>query len=165
MTAEIRATKLSAVSRKRIAKLATFIKNLKSEKLDMGQVAYIGDSGNMDPKKCNSAGCAMGWSPIVFPDLLEYRKPTKESKVWDIRLKRKKKVLNYEAISEVLGIPDDDAAHLFCSGRTVYDTPAQVSAGLLQYAKDGMVPPACFEVKESYLAWIAGRVEAVYPKK
>ena len=51
----------------RLEKLAAFLDTLPKEKFDFDTVWESGD--------CGSVGCAIGWTPVVFPDLVRRLHP------------------------------------------------------------------------------------------
>jgi hypothetical protein len=154
---EVKGAKLSASSKKDILKLSAFIAKLKPTKLNMGIVAELRGSEKMDPIKCNSAGCAMGWSPIVFPNKLVYEDNDEDTLTIATKDLKHDGV---EAMVYVLKIPDFDADILFGAGSKTYRSPEQVAKGLKEYANTGVVPRACFEDSYDYFEYISNRLLA-----
>ena len=116
--------------RKRILKHADFIATLKPAKLLMTTVTQM-DDGKMDPYKCSSVACAMGWTPAVFPRLIEW------TMLGSLRMKESRK-RDYSAMVELFDISMDHAGILFGGGGDrFYHTPKQVAAGLRRYAESG----------------------------
>jgi len=137
------------MNKAKILKLAEFIERLPRRKLNMGYIARLNGSKQMDPHECNSAACAMGWAPAVFPRELKW---TRDVAI----ISRKTGLRDLSAIAQVLDITDvrtgvsidgtiqrEDALYLFSSGRPLYHTPKQVAAGLREYAKTGILPERC----------------------
>ena len=153
MKKEKQRTELTEKHKKRILKHAKFISKLPEEKLEMKYVACLNESKEMNPKKCNSAACAMGWLPVSFPEFFKYHK---ESEMHDeqrlfIALKKDKHPKNhdfksdgpltdFDAAEYFFGMTGKDSNRLFGSGNSRYSTPKQVSKSLKKYAKTGLVP-------------------------
>ena len=121
--------------KRRFFKLADFIKGLKGRKLNMGAVATADDDGKILPKECDSAACAMGWTPAVFPRLMKWPTlyPGSTSSVILIGTKK----TNYDAMCTLFNINRSDAEALFNSGQTNYHTPLQVARGLRRFVESG----------------------------
>jgi hypothetical protein len=56
----------------RLYKLAKFLDNLPEENFDFGVVIDIMGDPTKDIHSCGTVGCAIGWTPRVFPKLVEY---------------------------------------------------------------------------------------------
>jgi hypothetical protein len=130
---------------KRLLKHADFLASLKPRKLDMGDIATTDDDGNMNPFKCSSVACVMGWTPAVFPRIMEWRIDTSEGAA-DVVHKRTGS-MNFAAMGELFDVPMGDADVLFGSGGPGYRTKTEVVRGLRQYAKTGKLP---FEERGKY---------------
>ena len=125
----------------RLLKLADFIGKLKPKKLDMDTIvnphyAEKDDKQSMNPYKCTSAACAMGWTPAVFPRLVEWSSYDKHSKsIEGVRLKVKgpRKYFDWDAMAKLFSITDTEATSLFGSGDPSYETPKQVAKGIKKF--------------------------------
>ncbi len=127
------------INKKRIYKLADFIGTLERKKLNMRFVAKDpSGKGKINPYKCNSVACAMGWAPFVFPKLLRWKFVVE--KMATIQTRGRKRLYAYEALEKILSISGWDSVILFGSGKSGYRTPKQVSKGLKQFADTGVLP-------------------------
>ena len=87
----------------RLLKLATFLDTLPRAQFDFATV--------FEKRECGTVGCAMGWTPAVFPRLVKY-------KDWgygnsDVRTKRR---LGFGAVAqEIFGLTTPEAMGLFVS--------------------------------------------------
>jgi len=94
---------------------------------------------DMNPHKCKSAACAMGWAPFVFPRHIEY---VSRRDGLHIRLKGRR-IVNRRAMERFLSISYYEASVLFGTGIDgIYKTPKQVSKVLRNYALTGELPVA-----------------------
>lgn len=119
----------------RLLKLASFLRKLPPERFDFGVVVKHETS-------CGTVGCAMGWTPAVFPDLVEW---TKDEEAWPLTLTKTGKPTDYDTLaSEIFEIGEDDAFSLFtpfnqgCIGLTRLPsdaTPSQVADLIEEYIK------------------------------
>ena len=149
---ELRAqNKLPEVTRRRLLKHADFIAKLKPHKLNMGLVARSlhegqsyyeeSDPTKMDPFHCKSVACAMGWTPVTFPDLMEWKLARPDDCELAVRAKRKRGLYDYDAMEWLFeGVPPRHLNKLFGSGETGYETPKEVAKGLRYYAETGQLP-------------------------
>jgi len=53
--------------RKKLTKIADFISAIKPSKFDMSFYTDLNGQKRMNPLKCTSAGCVIGWFPSIFP--------------------------------------------------------------------------------------------------
>lgn len=56
---------MKAIYKKRLLKLAAFLDKLPRKKFNFGSIVY-------SKPKCGTVGCAIGWTPKVFPSLVEW---------------------------------------------------------------------------------------------
>ena len=142
------------MNKKRLLKLADFIEKLEKKKLNMRTLVcprtqfaqalrefQVGSSGSkMDRFHCNGAACAMGWTPAVFPRLVEWT--PSDRPFMHIRGKGKNKGLwNCNLMAKIFDIPIEDAGYyIFSSGEPLYHTPKQVARGIREYVKPGKIP-------------------------
>jgi hypothetical protein len=134
------------VNKKRLLKLADFIEKLPNKKLHMEFVARPDKKGKIR-LECDSAACAMGWSPVVFPKLVKYTEDLNNTSDYDLEehldvyVKVGRDTLyDSEAMAELFGIRQYDAERLFGAGNKYYHTPKQVSKGLRKFIETGKVP-------------------------
>lgn len=131
----------------RLLKLADFLEKLPRKKFDFRTVI----TGPKPPRKeldCGSVACAMGWTPAVFPRLVEayvFSDEDPENIEMDVRLKADKECDDYCTVAEELfGLDEKSATGLFTPGHqdyinepTLYGTatPKQVAALIRRYVK------------------------------
>lgn len=134
----------------RLLKLAEFLENnVPDEKFDMDLVIQKCKSVE-DAKTCNSVCCAIGWTPHVFPDLVEYVRDTTEEEVdskgypyISLRLiNGSEAMLDYLTVAERLfDISSNGAEDLFnpwhdADGRP---TPQMVAKEIREYVANGHI--------------------------
>jgi hypothetical protein len=108
----------------------------------MKEICDLNGETHMDPYRCKSAACAMGWTPAVFPRLLKWV-PVSRFNTYDsilsvmaiVPLKNTKaeRLCNLDAMQVVFDISHLHAACVFGSGRKTYHTPKQVARGIREY--------------------------------
>ena len=59
---------MNKIERKRLEKLIGFLKKLKPEKFNFGSVISKWDRKH----ECGSVCCAIGWTPVIFPNLIKW---------------------------------------------------------------------------------------------
>ena len=109
----------------RLLKLATFLEILPREKFNFNCVIK-----RKPGKECGSVGCAIGWTPEVFPRLVKWNDP-------------KLNMAGYkELATELFDICYDNATYLFapgdpCVGQLpVTATPKMVAKHIRKFVKD-----------------------------
>lgn len=122
------------LQKRRIQKASKFIGKLRRHKLDMSYVASLNGAKTMNPHSCNSAGCVMGWLPIIFPKYFKYGRKW-SGPVYVYRIGKRQNLTT--SVEEFFGIPYIDADQLFGAGASGYQTPKQVAKGLKEYVKLG----------------------------
>lgn len=129
--------KTMVLNKARIYKMARFIGKLKPHKLDMELVAKPNESKKMDPFRCASAACVMGWMPAVFPKDVRWKIYDDDTWVKINVSKTKPRWADVDAsiVGKFFGIPFQAANILFGTGEEGYRTPKEVSKGLMEYAK------------------------------
>ena len=115
-----------------VLRLANFVGRLKPRKLCMEAFCELRGSRNLDPRRCKSVACALGWATVVFPRTL---KTSNGGTVVHIRSGK----VDQGAGAEAFGIPLLDAKVLFGIGFPGYRTPKQVARGLRHYARTGQI--------------------------
>ena len=124
------------MNKQRLRKLADFIEQLKPRKLDMTEIAVEDeDTGKMNPYKCKSVACAMGWTPFIFPTLIKY-----EVDVWCTLVSKKTGATDWDAMAEIFGLGIFEADVLFNAGTPSYHTPKQVAKGIRHFVDTGELP-------------------------
>ena len=81
----------------------------------------------------------MGWTPAVFPREVRWGGNFKHDE-GNIVTRGRVGEYDYDAVIKLFDISYSDARVLFGSGSNNYHTPKQVSKGLREYAKTGIVP-------------------------
>lgn len=106
-------------SAQRLMKLARFLHNVLPEnKFDFSVVTFGGDIPN-ETFSCGTVGCAIGWAPLVFPDLLRYeRSPSGESVYVHRKSDDRELAIDLSvassALMEFFGLSSPEARALFC---------------------------------------------------
>lgn len=133
----------------RIDQHAGFLETLGQRQFNMGIVACIG------PKvECVSAGCAMGWTPNTFPELVRWAYTPEEVRAWRRVASENKRnsfavsvqwrddpgVIDHEAMRLLFDITDREVGVLFGTGYNGYQTPKEVARGLRYFAKTRVLP-------------------------
>ena len=129
------------MNKKRLLKLADFIEKLPPRKLDMMHISDLNGAEVMNYRECTSVACAMGWTPAVFPKLVQWKYDYNSPDVVD-----KHGNSNEDAVATLFDIKVCDMEILFGCGTPRYHTPKQVAAGLREYVKTGVVPKRCIPV-------------------
>lgn len=126
--------KKEVLNKVRVRKMARFIGKLKPYKLEMSVVCELYQSEKMDAYHCKSAACVMGWMPAVFPKYARWTKPEPglDSPNVQIRLTQRGHWQDLD-VEEFFGMPEKACDIMFGSGFEGYNTPAQVSKGLINY--------------------------------
>lgn len=119
----------------RLLQLAAFLRKLPPERFDFGKVVE-------HATPCGTIGCAMGWTPAVFPELVEW---TKEEETWPLTLVETGQPTDYDALASVIfEIDEDDAFSLFTPLNQLHlglkriesdATPSQVADLIEQYVE------------------------------
>lgn len=88
----------------RLLKLASFLRKLPPERFDFGKVVQH------ETPRCGTIGCAIGWTPAVFPDLVEWSKVHADG----LKLNQDPSLHYYEEIAgDLFGMDYCDAMDLF----------------------------------------------------
>lgn len=135
---------MKTVYKRRMLRLAKFLDGLPPKKFDL---RIIVDGTTKAPCKadiqneaCGTVGCAMGWSPIVFPTMLEYRQGSYGPEDFDVVIKNKshKPKKNFHAIMKVLGIDYHESVDLFDPGGYMSNNvgPKDVARKIRKLVKD-----------------------------
>lgn len=66
--------KLTELGESRLLKMIQFLKELPEDKFDFSDVVSKYD----DENKCGTVCCAIGWTPIIFPNLVHWNPPSDE---------------------------------------------------------------------------------------
>jgi len=139
--------------KRRIKKLAAFLRRINPEKFDMHIIARTDDSGSMKPFECTSAACAMGWTPAVFPKLVkwDFHKGIdwfNSRSYGTVRYVGPRKPIgsnrrpedSFAAMEQLLGITDEEAEMLFGDALPRYKFPKQVAKVLEDFAEERFIP-------------------------
>ena len=124
----------------RILKLAEFVEKLPRRKLDMRVVGVLNGGKKLDPVRCRSAACAMGWATVVFPRDFQFHNDDLKGHITPKWRRPRSDDDSIVVISQFMGIPRSDAQVLFGIGKPGYRTPRQVAAGLRKYAETQELP-------------------------
>jgi hypothetical protein len=128
---------MKALYRKRLLKLADFLDALPREKFDFGVITRVDGKPMREALKaaherCGTVGCAIGWMPVVFPQLV----------MWDddhgVVLKSDPWVLDFECAKEVFNLTDYESGRLFmplASGLGRDATPKQVARHIRKFVR------------------------------
>lgn len=105
----------------RLLKLADFLDKLPRKKFDFGCVIN-GPSPTRKTMDCGSVACGIGWTPAVFPRLVEGYKIAKEEdglQHWDVRVKANPRKFNtyFKTAAHLFGLDNDTAYALFTPGQ------------------------------------------------
>lgn len=118
----------------RLEKLAAFLDKLPRKKFDFSDVVTA-----FDPEKyCGTVGCAIGWTPAVFPDLVEWGRNCYGANVF-LRATHRG---GYNHVAENLfGVTYDESEKLFspyCEACPlgVGATPKQVAREIRKFIKE-----------------------------
>lgn len=92
----------------RLLKLASFLRKLPPERFDFGKIVQH------ETPRCGTIGCAIGWTPAVFPDLVEWTKDWSEvSWTYPLTLISGCDADYDEVAQELFEMGEDDALNLF----------------------------------------------------
>ena len=141
-------TEKQKVFRRRLLKLSRFIRKLPRRKLNMEEIAWLNGAEKMNPIRCTSVACAMGWTPLVFPSLVKYVSDGYTEKYLSVSLIGRHIVLNYAAMREIFGLRYHQAEVLFSSGGKGYSTPKQVADGIEAFVRSGRLPEINLNITE-----------------
>lgn len=77
------------MNKARLLKLANFLIALPPQKFNYGLVAVVGEKPMLEALKakkesCGTAACAMGWTPAIFPKLVEWDREQREGLQMDV---------------------------------------------------------------------------------
>ena len=119
--------------KKRLLKLASFLETLHHKKFDF----------NIVRNECGTVGCAVGWTPNVFPRLVKINKKASNSKFNTKFRYGKEKYLNYIQVAErSFGLRQYEVNALFLSWDNTLrkeselpnnPTPRQVAANIRKF--------------------------------
>ncbi len=94
--------------RQRLEKLITELPRLPKEKFDFSKVVSHGTP------KCGTTACAMGWTPVIFPEMVEWTGTSCSGRWGPAGLLIGGEVMHYHlAAEELFGIPSSIAEELF----------------------------------------------------
>lgn len=96
---------------RRLQKLADFIEKVPRERFDLSIIAKTNTNGQLPtPKTCGTAGCAMGFTPCVFPKDIRYKRlyNTPNLDVID-----NDGCSNFDLAERFFGLTIDEASYLF----------------------------------------------------
>lgn len=125
--------RMSAVGKRRLRKLIAFLRVLPRRRFNFGEVVH---------HNCKTTACAIGWTPKVFPRIVEW---TKRDQV--LRFRGKKRATDFHIVAErIFGIESGTAMDLFAPHMqdlvhrklpicSMDATPKQVAAMLCAYIK------------------------------
>lgn len=137
--------------------LADFIEKLPPRKLHMDDYASLNGSTKLDPFKCKSAACAIGWATRVFPrsfklevdtgDLAEMKELKEEGE--DVSdycptatvIHRSSGETDDQAGAVFFGIDPIHASILFGPEQRGHKTPKQVARNLRYYVEHQAIHP------------------------
>jgi len=128
---------------KRLTKVADFISAIKPPKFDMSFYTNLKGQKKMNPLKCTSAGCVIGWFPSIFPSKFRWDySSTDDTPRVQLKIHFVNDLLTdpLSDVVEFLDIPYSDADVLFGSGFEGYKTHKQVAKGIRRYIKTGVTP-------------------------
>lgn len=99
--------------KKRILKLCDFLEQLPRKRFDFGVVA--------EKQSCGTVGCAIGWTPEVFPRLVKWTPPTTKHGQMGIAPKDGRRGRCYTTIARSLfGLTKKHAHDLFTPSAPVF---------------------------------------------
>lgn len=106
---------MNAIERQRMETMISQLRRLPPEKFDFSFVVKHGTP------RCGTIGCAMGWSPAFFPELVEWN--GKDDCAWgQAGLSINGEALNYgKAAVRLFGLEEQMALNLFSPAEGTYD--------------------------------------------
>lgn len=99
------------MQKQRLLKLASFLKTLTPERFDIRHW----QSRDFDKDNCNTAACAWGWCPVVFPEAKLFTSNTEDgirtvSYAYEGHL-----YYSFDGIEKFFGLTENQSIKLFCS--------------------------------------------------
>ena len=129
---------------KRLEKLATFLDTLPKQKFNFGVVTDVSDDWTMQEalktkdNSCGTVGCAIGWSPAVFPKVVQWK-----GKQAIVRMRNPIDAM-YPPLTaatvavELFGMTVDEAYEVFYPNNRLGDnaTPKQVAKQIRKFIRN-----------------------------
>lgn len=134
---------MKTIYKRRMLRLARFLDGLPPKKFNLNII--VGRTTKPPCKtdlqtECGTVGCAFGWSPIVFPTLLEYRQGNYGPGDFDVVLKSKSRKVkkNFHAIMNVLNLDYQESVDLFDPNGYISNDvgPKNVATKIREFVKD-----------------------------
>lgn len=118
----------------RLLQLASFLRKLPPERFDFSRVVR-------HETPCGTIGCAMGWTPAVFPELVEW---TKDKYLYPLTLCSTGYPMDYDAIaSRIFEMDQGEAFRLF--------TPGEQGELDMEELEDNATPSQVADLIEEYI--------------